>query len=568
MPKSGFPGTIVEMFIERVRMDGPNPALFIKDTRADEFRALTWNDLAVRVRRVAAALLRLGVQPGDRVVQISENCPEWIICDLAIQMTRGVHVPLHASLAGDQFAEQIADCDPKVVMFSDKVQAKKLAPVEHHLPRDVRFVQCQKSWARIGRREILSLEGLEAEISESDAEAAQAVGLEEAWPDEIATILYTSGTTGKSKGVMLSQTNFVFNTLATIAAFEMKPDDSRLCFLPFSHVFARTSELYSWIALGSELALAESREKIVRNCAEIRPTALIGVPFFYDRLYQRLLEKGTAVQPGSLQRLLGGRVRGCISGGAPLGSQVIKYFEMQEIPLLQGYGMTETSPVISVCTDKANKLGTVGKPIPGIDVKIADDGEVLTRGPHVMVGYWKNDDATAEIIRNGWLHTGDLGEIDDEGFLRITGRRKEMIATSGGKKIAPSKIEVLLTEDPLIVQAMVIGEGRDYLTALIVPDPDGLKAEIKRMGLWVFSKAGAVSHPKVVELYRQRIEQRLRKVSYYEQVRKFRILDQGFTPDNGLMTATLKLKRDLIKQTFAKQIEAMYAQPKELRAVR
>ena len=568
MPKSGYPGTIVEMFVERVKSDGSRPALHVKNPGCDDFQALTWNDLSQRVQRVAAALLRLGVKPGDRVVQISENCPEWIICDLAIQMARGVHVPLHASLAGEQFAEQIVDCDPRVVMFSDKIQSKKLASVENLLPRDVTLVACQKGRAKVGRREVLALSELEAAISPTEALEAQQSTLDEAFPDDIATILYTSGTTGKSKGVMLSQTNFVFNTLATIAAFEMKPDDKRLCFLPFSHVFARTSELYSWIALGSELALAESREKIVRNCAEFSPTALIGVPFFYDRLYQRLLERGTAVQPGSLQRLLGGEVRGCISGGAPLGNQVIKYFEMQGIPLLQGYGMTETSPVISVCTDKANKIGTVGKPIPGIDVKIADDGEVLTRGPHVMIGYWKNDDATAEIIRNGWLHTGDLGKIDDEGFLHITGRRKEMIATSGGKKIAPSKLEVLLTEDPLIVQAMVIGEGRDYPTALIVPDPDGLKAEIKRMGLWVFSKSGAVSHPRVVELYRQCIEKRLRKVSYYEQIRRFHILDQGFTPDNGLMTATLKLKRELIKETFAKQIEAMYEKQADIRAVR
>lgn len=556
MALSTTPKTIVELFCRRVAKTGSQEALFVKQD--DQFAGITWEDLAHRVRQVATALLHLGVEPGSRVVQISENCPEWVVCDLAIQMLRGVHVPLHASLAGEQMAQQIEDCEARLVLFSDKVQAKKLASVHTSLPEDLQFIACQSGRFRIGWRPILRLEELTASLDPTETLAVEEAVLAEGREDDVATILYTSGTTGRSKGVMLSQRNLVFNTLATIRAFDMKPDDSRLCFLPFSHVFARTCELYSWIALGSELALAESREKIVRNCQEIQPTALIGVPFFYDRLYQRLLERGTAVQPGSLVRLLGGRVRGCISGGAPLGDQVVKYFETQGVPLLQGYGMTETSPVISVSTDRANRIGTVGKPIPGVEVEIAEDGEILTRGPHVMVGYWKQPEATAEMIRDGWLHTGDLGTFDESGFLKITGRIKEILVTTGGKKVAPTHLEVLLTEDPLILQAMVVAEGRDYLTALIVPDPDGLKAEIKRLGIWVFSKAGAVSHPRVRDVYRERIAARLKGVSYYEQVRQFRILDHGFTPENDLLTPTLKLRRAEIRKHCAPQIEAMY----------
>ncbi len=556
MTHQDLPQTIISMFHRRVRESGPARALHYPVS--EQFESITWDTLAQQVRRMAAALQELGVRPGDRVVQLSENSPEWIVCDLAIQMARAVHVPLHASLSAEQIAYQVVDSEANIVLFGDRQQAALLSTAVHQLPTGLTFVACQPGKSRIRRNTVLRMADLMAGVTDQAATAIEQQALELATADDLASILYTSGTTGDPKGVMLTQRNFVSNTLSSIQSFDLRPDDFRLCFLPFSHVFARTCELYSWIAMGSELALAECREKIVRNCQELKPTALIGVPFFYNRLYQHLMRKGTAVHSGSLQRLLGGRIRGCLSGGAPIGDQVVKYFETQGIPLLQGYGMTEASPVISTCTDAAYKIGTVGKPIPGVKVKIADDGEILAQGPNIMAGYWKRPEDTARVIRDGWLHTGDRGQIDEEGYLTITGRAKEILVTSGGKNISPTTIEILLTEDPMIIQAMVVGEGRDYLSALIVPDPDALKAEIKARGIWVFSKAGAVSHPLIRELYQQTIAQRLKRVSYYEQVRRFHICDQGFTPENGLLTPTLKLRRDLIRQRYATEISTMY----------
>jgi long-chain acyl-CoA synthetase len=247
----------------------------------------------------------------------------------------------------------------------------------------------------------------------------------------------------------------------------------------------------------------------------------------------------------------------CCAGGAALQDHVNEFWLKSGITLVQGYGLTESSPVISTGTIDAHRVGTVGKAIEGVEVKIADDGEILTRGPHVMVGYWNMPEDTAQTIRDGWLHTGDLGCLED-GFLKITGRKKELIVTAGGKNIAPTYIESLLTEDPLIIQAIVVGDARNYLTALIVPDPDNLKAEILKRRIMVFTAAQALAHPKVKAIYEERIKERLKDVSHAEQVQKFTLLSRGWTPDSGEMTFKLSLKRDVILQNFAKEIEAMY----------
>jgi long-chain acyl-CoA synthetase len=384
--------------------------------------------------------------------------------------------------------------------------------------------------------------------------AAQAHGS----PDDLATILYSSGTTGEPKGVMLTHGNLVSNARGMSEAFDVTPDDLRLCMLPLSHIFARTCDLYTWLGRGSQLAFVESRERILANCAELHPTLMNGVPYFYEKVCRSLRASGQAEQPGQLLELFGGRMRSCCSGGAALPVHVAEWFEQRGMPLLQGYGLTESSPVISMSVRAAYKNGYVGRALPGIEIQIANDGEVLTRGPHVMRGYWKRPDATAEVIRDGWLHTGDLGELDSDGFLKITGRKKELLVTAAGKNIAPVALEALLTEDPLILQAVVLGDGRNYLAALLVPNPDVLREYIIKHAIPVASRGEALQHPSVLELYRRVIDERLRGVSHQEQIGRFVLLDRGFTVESGELTPTLKLRRGVIQANFAELIESLY----------
>jgi long-chain acyl-CoA synthetase len=316
--------------------------------------------------------------------------------------------------------------------------------------------------------------------------------------------------------------------------------------------------LYTWIASGSRLAIVESREKIIDNCADLKPTLINAVPYFYERIYRGAAAKGALEKPRVARRVLGGRVRLCCSGGAPLPVHVAEWFQRQDVAVIEGYGLTETSPVITMCTPEAYEIGSVGRPLSGVEVRIADDGEILTRGPHVMQGYYNKPQATAETIRDGWLYTGDLGELDDTGFLRITGRKKEIIVLSTGKNVSPVAVESRLTQDPLIIQAVVIGDQRNYLVALIVPDPDALKSEISRRGIRVYTRNQALNHPEVLDLYEGLIQQQLATLSSIEQVAKFKLLDRGFTMETGEMTPTLKLRRDLISANFAEVIDEMY----------
>ena len=547
--------TIVAIFSRRVAADGDKPALHFR--KGGNFTSLSWNELASQVRRTAAALAKLGVKPGDRVILASENRYEWIILDLAIHLTRGIHVAVHATLTGPQIAWQIDNSGAKLVVVSGPEQAKKLAAAAGQLPKDLKFVSFDPCTEEIAGQPIEQLSKLVAEASEDDGKKLEQKALEETKPEDLVTILYTSGTTGEPKGVMLCHRNLASNCHAMSAAFTVEPGDVRLNWLPLSHIFARTADYYAWISAGGELALSESRDTIIPDCQAVKPHFLNGVPYFFDKVMRTLQEKGVADKRGALLALLGGRMKMCSAGGAALADHVNEFWIKSGIMLVQGYGLTESSPVITTGTQEEHRVGTVGKPIKGVEVKIAEDGEILTRGPHVMVGYWNKPEDTAETIRDGWLHTGDLGSLED-GFLKITGRKKELIVTAGGKNIAPSYIEALLTEDPLIAQAVVVGDAKNYLTALIVPDPDVLTGEIIKRGIPVTSPEQALAHADVKALYEDAIKKRLAEVSHSEQVQKFTLLSRGFTPESGELTFKLSLKRDVVMKNFAKEIAAMY----------
>lgn len=368
----------------------------------------------------------------------------------------------------------------------------------------------------------------------------------------ISTLQFSSGTSGEPRGVMLTEQNLASNAIALSEASGGDGDELRLSFLPMSHLYARTCDLYTWIVRGSRLVLAESPKTVFRDAKLVKPTVINGVPYFFQKAIDLAEKEGV-----SLKSLLGGEIKRCYCGGAPLAPSVEQRFFDEGVPLYNGYGLTEASPVVTVNTPDAHKIGTVGRPLPGVEVRIADDGEVLVQGPNVMLGYWNDPEATAETLRDGWLHTGDLGSLDTEGFLTITGRKKELIVLATGKNVAPSRVEALLCASPWIEQACVVGDGAKGLRALIVPNPDRLRAEIKRRRLWVWSKRGALRHEAVRSLYREEINARLAVSSQEEQVHDFTLIGRGFDQDRGEMTAKLSLRRDTIAASFERELRGM-----------
>ncbi|MDA1180313.1 MAG: AMP-dependent synthetase/ligase, partial [Planctomycetota bacterium] len=543
--------TIPHLFAWRAALDPDSIALLVK--RQKTFQQVTWRILEEDVLRAIDLLAQTGVAAGKRVAQIAENRYEWIVADLAIQSLGAVHVPLHATLTPVQQAAQGIDSDPCCILLStlDELNSKTLTTHFHSLPM-VTFAECNEpgviQWP--------------AALSHADAERGRV--LRDAWldqvtPDTVATILYTSGTTGEPKGVVLSQGNITSNAWATARVFADQEEEVRINILPLSHIFARTCDMYVWLARGAQLALAESRETIVDDCQSVQPHLLNGVPYFFERTIRTLHGLGIADQPGILQKAFGGRLRMCCSGGAPLPDAVFDYFAGQGIPLLQGYGLTETSPVITVNAPNASRRGSVGLPLADVEVRIESDGEISARGPNVMQGYWRKPAASAEVLQDGWFATGDIGHVDNDGYLWITGRKKEILVTAAGKKIAPALVESLLNQDPLIAQSIVLGDDRKYLIALIVPDTDQLQARLEANGLPVDAWTGPVLNGAVQGWYEQAIRTRLENLSRYEQVQKFCLLTQGFTIETGELTPKMSLRRAIITSHHRDRIEALYA---------
>ena len=521
--------TIPALFVATVRRRRHQPALGV--VVDGKLRWHTWEELGAAVEERVAEFTQRGYQPGELVVQIGPNSVEWIVNDLALQYVGAVHVPLHTTLSQAQRDELIRCSGAKHVIELDS-NANTI-----HLDR--------RSTKRIGKK---------------------LPPIDICNPDSLATILYTSGTTGTPRGVMLTQENLASNTLALSEAVGSR-NELRLVVLPFSHIYARTCDLYSWIQRGSRLVLSERRETLVRDCKLVQPLVINAVPYLYQKLVD-LVDRGgdgggdgglqSKSTPTTLRELLGGHIARCYCGGAALAPNIVERFAEEQISLLPGYGLTEVSPVVTVPDFQEYSPSTVGRPLPNLDVQLAEDGEIIVRGPSVMQGYWKNEEATAEVLRDGWLYTGDLGKWDEEGRLSIVGRKKELMALSTGKKIAPSALEALLGASPWIEQAVVIGEGRTHLSAIIVPNPTRIKREIRRQRLLVWSKKRGVSHPKIRKIIQREIDQALAHLPSYQQVGKFVVIDRGFSIELGEMTSKLSLRRSAIEKSFAKEIEAMY----------
>ncbi len=549
------PHTLVALWKNRAAADPGRTALRFRS--GEKFRDITWRELAGDVHRAAAALQQLGVSAGDRVVQVCENRYEWIVADLAILHLGAIDVAVHAVLSGPQIAYQVRDSGAKLVIVSTDEQATKLAAQRGSLPKELVFLGLDTVTRPPLELRLRPLSRLMEEISTDEAEKLIELHAASVKPEDLATILYTSGTTGDPKGVMLTHANLVTNAVTSSRNLGKTPDDVMLCWLPLSHIFARTCNLYAWLEAGCEFVLAKNRDTVLADCAVNRPTLFTGVPYFFEKVHRHLAEAGLDDTPGSLRALLGGDIRICVSGGAALSNYVAEFFEAQEIPILQGYGLTESSPVISMSTEKDYRLGSVGRPLADVDVRISADGEIVTRGPHVMAGYWQKPEDTAEAVQDGWLFTGDLGHVDNDGFLWITGRKKELIVTAAGKNVAPVGLEALLCEDPLIMQAMIVGEGRNYLTALIVPEIERLR-EVCETGV-----NDICLHPQAISAIQGVLDARLQNVAAYEKVQHFRLIHEPFTIENNLLTPTLKPRRQQIETRYAEMIHAMYQNPLE-----
>jgi long-chain acyl-CoA synthetase len=538
------------------------------------YQDLSWAEYRGQADRAAAGLIGLGIAPGDRVGLLAENSADWLVADLAVLSAGAVDVPMHAPMVPNQVAYQLRHSGARGVIVSDRAQAAKVLSVLDDLPALEWIASFAPSApdADGGRVRHLTWDGLKHAGYRAGAEGRAEIGRREAalTPGDLATIIYTSGTTGQPKGVMLSHGNFLSNIEAAHQAVEFQPDEIILNWLPYSHIYARTVDHYLVILGEATLCLAASIETLLVNLAETQPTRISAVPRFYEKVWTAVEHLEPAARARELRSIFGPRIRQLGSGGAPLPRHICEGVNAAGLPMLEGYGLTESSPVISFNRLGRQRCGTVGQAIPGIEVAIAADGEILTRGPHVMQGYWNDPEATrAAVDAEGWLHTGDVGHLDADGYLAITDRKKDLIITSGGKNIAPSELERLLASDPCIDQAVVYGDRKPFVAALIVPNLANLDAEARRC-----DDAEALAVPKVEDdlircavrrrVMQGRVDRLMQAVSQPERVRAFLLLARPFQLEAGEVTPTLKLRRRQIHDRYRDRLEALYTSNPEV----
>jgi len=548
---------LAEVLRRQAECLGPKPALRYK--RYGLYRDLTWEQYRSEVEACAAALIDAGIQIGDRVGLLSENRVEWLVADMAILTVGAVNVPPHAPLTSRQVHFQLDETETRWLFVPNREQLEKIRQIRQELPKLRGIVVFDtiaagtdaQPWSRFIQHGRQLIEKWKSELIRRE---------EKLGPDDLATIMYTSGTTGNPKGVMLTHGNLLSNALAVREAFAVPDHALMLSWLPYSHIYARTVDHYESLVAGAPLGLAESADTLVQNLEDLQPTQMTAVPRFYEKVLSAVASPDPEKTARNLRKIFGPRIEVLSSGGAPLPRPVAEAYHAAGLLLLQGYGLTESSPVISFNRQNDYKIATVGRSIPGVEVKIAPDGEVLTRGPLVMKGYWKNPEATADAVRDGWLYTGDLGQIDDDGFLSITGRKKELLVLSNGKKVVPSFIEGLLIADDCIDQAAICGEGRSFLTALIVPHWDNLRRALRQEAAPLDNETVGVlaRHPSVLSLLQRRIDGALCDVANWERVKRFVVLTQPFSVANDELTVSLKLRRNVVLAHHTAELEALY----------
>ncbi len=540
--------------LQRLQAERLGPRIAIRYKRNDLYVDLTWDDYRAQVEACAASLIEAGIQPGDRVGLFSENRVEWLIADLAILAAGAVNVPVHAPMTAAQAQFQFHDAGAVWLFVSTPEQLAKIRSVRNQLPTLRGIVAFEPAPAE----EAMTWRGFLQRGRQALPQHRQVLHAREQKlnRDDLATIIYTSGTTGNPKGVMLTHGNLLANVEGFHEGSGCGPDSVFLNWLPFSHIYARTVDHYHHLWTGSLFCLADSAETLLRNLAEIEPTHMSSVPRFYEKVLTAVTSDDPKKTHQRLRDLFGPRIDWLGCGGAPLPPAVAHAYHDAGILLLQGYGLTESSPVISFNRKERYRLESVGPPLPNVEVKIANDGELLTRGPHVMKGYWNNPAATADALEDGWLHTGDLARLDDDGFLYITGRKKELIVLSNGKKVAPAVVESALLADPCIDQAVVYGDGRSYLTALLVPHWTNLRAALPNLSAG--DEEALARDPVALAELTRRVNTALAGLSPWEQVRKFHVVPHAFSVAAEELTVSLKLRRNVIYGNHRAELEAMY----------
>jgi long-chain acyl-CoA synthetase len=593
--------TVCDVFYRSV--DTYRKAEHLKFRRDGTWRAVSSEELRSAVEETSMGLRALGVGKGDKVAILSENRPEWAFADLATLCAGGADATVYPTLTAAQVLYILDDSESKVVFVSTAVQAAKVAEVRPRLPRLQHVVRFDAPPVP-GTMTLdeLRAKGKEALRTDPDAVRRRAA---EVGGDDLATLIYTSGTTGDPKGVMLSHGNLVHNVLAAQKVFPMVNEEwTALSFLPLCHSFERTAGHNFMLYAGLTIAYAESVEKVPENMQEVRPHIMCSVPRLYEKMYARVNEKVASdpplrqkvfrwaiavgrevfahtvarTEPPALLRMklaladrlvfskikqrTGGRLRLFISGGAPLAREIAEFFGAAGMLVCEGYGLTETSPVITCNRPDWVRPGTVGLPLEQVEVKIAEDGEILTRGPHVMKGYFKKPAATAEAIdADGWFHTGDIGFLDGDGFLVITDRKKDIIVTSGGKNIAPQPIENRLKTNKFFTEVVMVGNKRNFAAALVVPNFDALEAWARQRGLTVSGREELVRRKEVVDHYMSLVDQMTTDLAQFERIKKIALLAKEFTQESGELTPTLKVKRRIVEERYRATIDAMYEAP-------
>jgi long-chain acyl-CoA synthetase len=588
--------TLVELPARIARFDKP---IAVRRAGAAGFRDWSGRGYVEDVHAAALGLRALGLAPGDRVAIIAESRPEWGIADLAIMSAGAITVPIYPTLSAPQAKYILADAGATVAIVSDRAQAVKLDGMRGELP-DLRALVMMDADRGVEAAVTLfddllargrsAAQGAVAEYERIARSVAAA---------DLATIIYTSGTTGDPKGVMLTHRNLVTNLEASLAVLPVRTDDVALTFLPLSHTFERLV-FHLYLYAGATVAFAEAIETIARDIAAVRPTLMTGVPRVYEKLHGRVLDAvregsalrqrlfgwalgvglarsrailgrrpvplGLALRHAVADRLVfakirgrvGGRVRMLISGSAPLPRPIAEFFHAVGLPIIEGYGLTETSPVLTVNPADAIRLGTVGRPIPGVEISIADDGEILARGLNVMQGYYRQPEASAAALDGGWFHTGDVGTIDGDGYLTITDRKKDLLVTSGGKKIAPQPIEHLIKAHPLVSEAIVIGDRRKFAAAIIVPDFAALETTLAALGKPPAPREELVTRPDVLALYEEPINAINRNLAQFERIKQIALVPGELSIDGGELTPTLKVKRRVLEEKYRDLIERIY----------
>jgi len=572
--------------------------------RADRWEAISSQEFLRRVSGLANSLVVLGVKSGDRIGLLAPNCPEWHTADFAISGSGAITVPIYFNESPDRMTYILNHCGAQVVFITGIRQLEKFLEVRDQLEHVQQVIVAGAGAAMPSeflRYETLLATSGAAEIASYRTRAAQVL------PSQLASIIYTSGTTGEPKGVMLTHANFSSNVTDSCQDFDIKPEtDLAVSFLPLAHVYGRMLD-YLYIFQGCPVAYVEVVENVAQALLEVHPTVLAAVPRFFEKIYARLMEQGSRtagikrkifdfalktagesapwrcgdesvgvylkLKWALADRLVYSKIRagtgGCLrvvmSGGAPLSKSLAEFFWTIGIPIFQGYGLTETSPVLTSNYPK-NRVGSSGRPIAHVQIRIANDGEILAKGPCVMQGYYKSPEATQEVLsEDGWFRTGDVGYLDKDNYLFITDRKKDLLKTAAGKFVAPQPIENLLKTSPYILNAMVVGDQRKFVVALVVINPITIAAKLAEEGLRFSSNAEMAAHPHTYTLIENEVSRLTAHLAQYESIKRFALLPDDFTFDSGALTFTMKLKRRVVENQYHDLIGKLYADVTEPR---